>query len=193
MTSHDELTAHLQRALSGSGDRAARAEREESLQWLAERSELAFPTVAEAVRERPDALDAPRWIALLGRLQHAGTDELLAGALACDDEDASLAAGQALAARPGEAARDALVQALVHESSTTRASAVLGLGRRGDPATGPALRERCEDADPIVRYHAVRAAHRLGALAADDLERLATRDPNEDVRELARQLAAASG
>ncbi len=88
----------------------------------------------------------------------------------------------------GEDAAAALTAALHDENASVRVRAVRGVYLiRGDEAAADLAVVTVEDKDPEVRYTAVRLLARLDVLEAHWALRKATSDPDDNVREAARE------
>jgi HEAT repeat protein len=169
------------------GDEPHSREQEGAVRYLLAHPEAAHPLLLELLRSHR----ATNPYAVLEALPRFGLPEsvpVLNDVLESGPENLSGAAADALARHPLPAAYEALVRALRHPVNAVVVAAAAGLMTRGDTAACPALREVVGHADPVVRYHAVQAAGRLGCLDRDTLAALARRDRDQDVRELARRL-----
>lgn len=185
----DEIEIHIGFLLQPFGGSADVRRREASITYLLAHADRAYPRLIALLQANPTALNAPRIIAALPRFARADSVPLLESILLRGAELASEAAGQALGLHPDPSAAAALSRALQSTSVITVNAAADGLLLRGGPLEAcRGLLSLAAHPDSNVRYHAIRAAARLGCLNKAALTRWADDDPDVNVRNLAREL-----
>lgn len=180
-----ELESHLRFLMDPFGDEPHRRQREQSVAYLLAHAAEAYPRLLAALRANPAALNAASIIEVLPLFGRPESVPMLEDVLARASDPTAAAAGDALGRHPGDEARAALLRALTSPRPEAVSAAADGLMVRGDRSACPALAAVLGHADPVVRYHAVRAAAALGCLTPERLEALEREDPDPDVRSLA--------
>lgn len=172
------------------GDDASLRQRETAAQALLGYGAAAHQRIVELL-QAGRAANPPALIALLPRFGRDDSIPLLQGLVNGDAGPNLLgAAAQALAQHPSPKAASVLLDALASPSTPTVVVAADALAARGEGQARAPLRGLRLHANALVRYHAVQAAHQLGALSSDDLAELAQHDGDADVRALAASLRA---
>jgi HEAT repeat protein len=136
----------------------------------------------------PTSLIAPRVIEVLPHFGRPDSIALLESILLRGVELVSEPAGQALGRIDHPAAAEALRKGLRSTSPLVINAAADGWMLKDSKAPCLDLTALVTHPDPNVRYHAIRAAAKLGCLGANDFKRLESEDTDPDVRALARQL-----
>jgi HEAT repeat protein len=150
------------------------------------------PRVAEALHSAHH--DSDPWVRYYacqsqGRLRVAEAVPELIESLSDSAPQVRMAAVEALAAVPGEAAGRALVEAARSVNHDLRRAALLGIGSRKDVALRPSLTAALESSDPALRLVATSGIAELPG-AENELEKLAATDPDAGVRHAAIELLA---
>jgi hypothetical protein len=179
---------HLGFLMDPFGDEPHRRQREQSVAYLLAHAAEAYPRLLAALQANPTALNAPCLIEVLPLFGRTDNVPLLEDILARGSGTVCAAAGDALGRHPDAGAREALLRGLGAPRPETVTAAVDGLMVRGDPSVCPVVKSVAGHRDPIVRYHAVRAAGALGCLSREEIEDLEKTDPDLDIRNLAREL-----
>jgi HEAT repeat protein len=182
----DAVAARLALLDSPFGSEPHRRERERAAQWLLAHAERAYPVLLARLAAGRAGAGA---VALLPRFGRGESVAVLARLLH-GPELVAWGAGQALAQQPQSEAGAALRRALADANPKVATIAADALAGRGDPGDCPALAARLGAADPVVRYHVLQAADRLGCLMPAEIAGLAENDPDLEVRGLASQLLA---
>lgn len=172
------------------GDSASLRQREAAAQALLERGPEAHRRIIE-VLQSGGAINAPALVALLPRFGLDEAIDALQGLLHGTGQSGLIeTAAQALARHPSPRAGRVLLDALAAPDTRVIIAATDALAERAESQARLPLRALRGHADALVRYHAVQAAHRLGALSADDLAEIERRDRDAEVRALAASLLA---
>jgi HEAT repeat protein len=167
------------------GDAASLRQREAAAQLLLAQGAAAQQRIIELLR-LGRASNPPALIALLPRFGREDAIPLLQELVAGGSGPGLLgAAAEALAQHPSPQAARVLLDALASPRTPTIVAAADALGARGEALARAPLRDLRRHADTAVRYHAVQAAHRLGALSIDDLADIGQHDSDAAVRALA--------
>jgi len=170
------------------GDDASLRHRETATLALLAYGAAAHRRIIELLRTGR-AANAPALIALLPRFGLDDSIPLLQGLVnGAAGSGLPGAAALALAQHPSPQAARVLLDALSSANTQTIVVAADALAARGETQARVPLRDLRRHADALVRYHAVQAAHRLGALSDDELAQVERHDSDAAVRALAASL-----
>lgn len=187
-TSHDykdEIEANIRMALNPSGDPASLRERERAAGYLLNHPDMAYDRLIALILDKPESIEAPRLIELVGMLKKDESIAPLTKILLKGEPDTSRAAGRALAAIGEPAAQQALKEGLQSDINEVRIAAIDGVRLSGDKAWCPLLSHALADEDANLRYYAVYTAAALGCLGARELKKISENDDDAYVRQLA--------
>jgi len=183
-----ELEERLRTYLGASGDPASLRARGPALAWLVAHAKSAEPRLRELLS--PAAPAAPL-LALdaLVRIGSGASVPAIDALLREGNTEVSLAAARCLADHPSPRAVTALRKALRSNIGPAAISAVRVASLRLGASCIPALLVALESQDPDLRFHALRAVGLLGGISPARIQSLASKDPDKDVRRLARELS----
>jgi hypothetical protein len=158
------------------------ATRDQSIAYLLQHEAAAYPRLLSDLRAGVDRVGTLGVIALFRRAETVPVlEELLQNA----PRELKRHVGVALGQHPQVEARTALTRALRSNDRDLRMAAVDGLGASRDPSVASLLRAELGSDDAELRWLTVNALVALCALSDDELARLASTDPDENVRALA--------
>jgi len=182
-----ELDSNLRAYLSARGDAPSLRARAAALDWICAHPGKVQPRLVSMLS--PDATTAPTAVlSALARIGAASSVPAMEELLRRGNAEVSLAAAEALAAHQSPRAAASLRRALRSRVGLGAVSAARVSARRFDAAILPLLQNALLGEDALLRFHALRAAVRLGGVSVDRLERMASEDPDPDVRRLAAEL-----
>lgn len=185
----DEVEKQMRALLSTRGHEADRREHDRALAFLLAHADQAHPRLLALLDPSGYVpVAAVNALPLFGRAESVPVLETL---MREGNDLISLSAGQALGRHPHPDARDALLRGLEDSREETKVGAIDGLMTRGDASVCRRLQRLLDHPGYEVRYHAVKAAARLGCLTADELKQIAEKDNEQDIRDLASTLMSA--
>ena len=180
----DEMERQIRALLSPGGHEADRRNHDRALAFLLEHADEAHPRLLALLDPKSGHVPvaAVNAIPMFGRAESVPVLEKLMREGA---ELISGSAGQALARHPRRESLEALLRGLEDARDETKVAAIDGLMTRGDKSVCDALHGAVDHPSYEVRYHAVKAAAKLGCLTSEKLKQIADNDSEHDIRTLA--------
>ena len=181
----NEIKRLIHMALNPSGDPVNLREREQAARNLLEHGNEAHDALMVMLLDKPESLEAPRIVELIGRFKKDESVDVLKKLLMQCGPVTCRPAGISLALINTNAANEALKQALLSDNREVRIAAIDGVRLSGNKTWCALLSSSLQDQDANLRYYAVNTAAALGCLDVRHLKNIIEGDADEHVRQLA--------